>query len=634
MANRPRSPRRRVPLEKDRGRWTSRVIAHGLCLAALLLALRVEKVVALDAWPEGLLGWFRFVAADAGLVVLLVGLWLALARLPGRAVVVGLTHLVTAALTVLAHTFLLATGYRLLWDVAVYAIQNRQMLGGILAEGIDLALAVRALGALLSVLLALRLGRGRLQAPPGVAVAAAVLAGLLLLALPKGSGGWLGQLAGNDLWGLAASAVPLVGPSLSAGHVRPPEELYRPPRLTSSEARQRPGIVLLLLESTGAGVVAPYSDVDRTPHLARLARTGVTVEQAYVSVSHTSKALVGILCGMWPRLEMESWESLEGHLPLDCLPRLLRQLGYRTAYMQSALGRFENRPGLVDNLGYESAAYRETLIRPGFEPVGYFGLDERALLEPALGWVSAGGEQPFFLTVLTSNAHHPYETPGVDPREARRDPRRSYERAVAAQDQLLGELVAGLERLGRLDSTLLIVLGDHGESFGRHGPKQHDVVPYEEVTRVPWVMHWPERWPEPSRIEGLRHQFDLLPTVLGLLGVAWEATLPGRDLFTTSGHESAISSCWYRNVCLAERAGDRKAVYHFGLRPLEVFDLSADPEEQNDLAAELDGAEIREIEARMLGARLTVEAFWRQYPVQPPGSVEPGDRSVGGGGAP
>ena len=273
--------------------------------------------MALDAWPDGPLAWLRFVAADAGLVLVLGGLWLALARLPGRALVVGLSHAAVATLTVLAHTFLLVTGYRLLWDVAVYALENRQMLGDIVAVGVDGMLAVRLLGGLLSVLLALRLGRGRLFALPSAAVAGVAAAGLSLLLWPLGAGGWLGQLAGNDLWALASSAVPVVSPRVEDRHLRAPEELYSRPRLTSREALERPNIILFLLESTGAGVVAPYSDVDRTPHLERLSRNGLTVDQAYVSVSHTSKALVGILCGMWPRLEMESWESTRGAAAAD-----------------------------------------------------------------------------------------------------------------------------------------------------------------------------------------------------------------------------------------------------------------------------------------------------------------------------
>ena len=613
----PRAPGTRPgneSIEADRGRWSARVAAHAACLAALLLGLRLEKSAALDAWPEGLSGWLRFAAQDAGMVLLLAGLWLALARLPGRAAFVALTHAAVAVLTVLAHTFLLLTGYRLLWHVAVYAIEQRRMLSDLFTVGLDAALGARLLGALVSVLLGLALGRGRLPVPGRAAVAAVAAAGLALLLLPAAAGGWLGQLAGNDVWAFASSAVRTVTPRVSSRQLRPPEELYRSPRLAPAEAAERPDVILFLLESTGAGAVAPYAEVDRTPALARLAGNGLTVDHAYASVSHTSKALVGLLCGMWPRLEMESRESLEGKLPLECLPHMLRDLGYRTAFLQSALGRFEDRPGLVRNMGFEDAAYRETLIRPGFRPVGYFGLDEQALLEPALEWVTGTGERPFFLTLLTSNTHHPYETPGVDTKQALREPFESYLKALAAQDRLLGDLVAGLERLGRLESTLLVVIGDHGESFARRGPRQHDAVPYEEVTRVPWVMHWPERWSQPGTVGGLRHHLDLMPTILGLLGLSWEGTLPGRDLLATPGHERILSSCWYDSVCLSERSGDRKVVYHFGMRPLEVFDLAADPEEQHDLAATLDGAEIREMEDRLLGAKLSIDGFWRLHP--------------------
>ena len=285
----------------------------------------------LDAWPDGPLAWLRFVVPDAGLVLVLFGLWLALARLPGRALVVGLCHLAVATLTVLVHTFLLITGYRLLWDMTRYALENHQMLRDVIGVGFDEALAVRLAGGVLSVLLAMLVGRGRLWAPPRSLVAGVAAAGLLFLLWPLRSGGWLGQVAGNDLWALASSAVPKVSQRVDARHLRAPEELYSSPRLTSTEALDRPDIILFLLESTGAGVVSPYSNVDQTPHLDRLSRSGLTVDRAYVSVSHTSKALVGILCGMWPRLELGSRESLEQQLPLSCLPRLLRELGYRTA---------------------------------------------------------------------------------------------------------------------------------------------------------------------------------------------------------------------------------------------------------------------------------------------------------------
>ena len=149
------------------------------------------------------------------------------------------------------------------------------------------------------------------------------------------------------------------------------------------------------------------------PALAELASHAVVFDSVYASVPHTSKALIGILCGMFPHLEMPIVESLEGNVPLACLPGLLAKVGYRSAFLQSALGSFENRPGLVRNLGFGEAAFQETL-RKGqlFAREGYLGMDEFAMLKPAVEWAARGGPEPFFLTLLTVTTHHPYEVAG------------------------------------------------------------------------------------------------------------------------------------------------------------------------------------------------------------------------------
>jgi arylsulfatase A-like enzyme len=323
-----------------------------------------------------------------------------------------------------------------------------------------------------------------------------------------------------------------------------------------------------------------------------------------------------MLCSMMPRLEMDPWESLEGNLPLTCLPHLLAELGYQTAYLQSAQGAFENRPGLIRNLGFSFSAYRETLERPGFERLGYFGLDDRAMAAPALSWIDGHRETPWLMVLLTSSTHHPYQTPGVSLARAQADPRSAYARAVALQDELLGGLLAGLADRGELERTVVLVIGDHGEAFGQHGLNHHDMVPYEEVTRVPWLLDGPEELiGPPRRIGGLRHHFDLLPTVLGVLGVDWSGRVLGTDLLHGPGHDRVVSSCWFENGCLGMRRGDLKLVHHFGSRPLEVFDLAADPGERVDLARTLDASLLRELESSLFGFQLSVDRFWGRQPL-------------------
>jgi arylsulfatase A-like enzyme len=207
--------------------------------------------------------------------------------------------------------------------------------------------------------------------------------------------------------------------------------------------------------------------------------------------------------------------------------------------------------------------------------------------------------------------HHPYHAPGEAAPADESTHFEGYRAAVRHTDRFAGELLAKLAAAGQLDDTLVFVLGDHGEAFGEHVRRQHDVVPYEEAVRVPMMLAGPDWLGAPRRIGGLRHHVDLLPTLLELLGAEWQGRLPGRSLLTSDGHESVWSSCWYDNWCLAVRTGNLKYVFHYGRRPAEVFDLSRDPGERADLSATLPAALKEAIERKLLAERFSIDAHYR-----------------------
>jgi arylsulfatase A-like enzyme len=239
-------------------------------------------------------------------------------------------------------------------------------------------------------------------------------------------------------------------------------------------------------------------------------------------------------------------------------------------------------------------------------------MDEHAMLAPAVEWAARGGPEPYLLTVLTVTPHHPYEVPG-EPWQG--DDHAQYLRALRHQDRFVGALLRELEAAGALADAVVVLVGDHGEAFGEHQGLQHDVVPYEEVARAPLLLLGPEaRIGPPRRVGGLRHHFDLVPTLLELAGARWRGVLPGRSLLTTPGHERVATFCWYPSTCAALRQGDRKVVYHFGRRPTEVFDLAADPGETRDLAPALPAEEVAAAERALVGLKLSVDAFYARYP--------------------
>lgn len=511
---------------------------------------------------------------------------------------VAFAHLVFLVFGVMDHRYFLATGTRLNADLVVYALRYAGSMGGILEEGFDL----QFIGPILLVLLAVLAAWVASRTSPvrifgaSASVEALLLAVAALILVDRPSRGEIPEalldhmLSGGEG---AASDIQAFGP-------------YERPVLASKAKRPR-DVVLVILETFRADAVGAYlgyPESTDTPELDRLAREGVVVENTYATVAHTSKALVGILCGGFPRLNLQIDEAREGGLPLACLPRLLGELGYRTRFAQTADGSFEDRIGLVRNMGFEAWRMREDLDG---EVAGYLGMDERALIAPAVEWAKEDDERPLFLTLLTSVSHHPYHVPGDPPVEGQAT-WEDYRKSVRHVDAAVGEIVAALKK--ELPDAIFVLVGDHGEGFGEHGIWGHNLLAYEEGIRVPLIFHGADDLLPRGRLGGLRHQVDLLPTLLDLLGVEWEGSLPGLSLLEPKGHQYVVSSCWLRRRCIALRIGDLKFIDHYDLERMEVYDLAADPAEKENLASYYPRAVLRSAEARLRRIQADLESVY------------------------
>lgn len=373
-------------------------------------------------------------------------------------------------------------------------------------------------------------------------------------------------------------------------NARSPLRDYSNPQFVS-QSGSRPNIVLIVLESVRSSVTSVYSTDARfkaiTPNLEKLAHQGIVVDHAYTTVPHTSKALVGIFCGQFPRKELSILEATPDGLPINCLPRLMGRAGYQTAYFQSAEGTYENRQGLLSNMGFGYTRTRDQLPRGNFAMVGYFGADDNIMVKPAVDWMKSSKSkgQPFFVGMLTVVSHHPYarphETPDIStPEKAYR----AYESSVQSTDRFVGELIATMRKEGLMENTLVIITGDHGEGFGEHGPRMHNGTAYEEGIRVPLILYGPKIIKGSRRISGLRQHIDLMPTIVELTGIQLNQHLPGLSLFESEGHDQVVMQCWYENYCVASvTATGNKLIYWYGKRPLESFNLNIDTKESKNL---------------------------------------------------
>jgi phosphoglycerol transferase MdoB-like AlkP superfamily enzyme len=316
---------------------------------------------------------------------------------------------------------------------------------------------------------------------------------------------------------------------------------------------------------------------DLTPFLANFAESGVKFTNARSTLTHTTKALFSILTGRYASASQDLVEAIPMDKPYASLVTILRdELGYRTAFFQSATGDFECRPGLVYNLGFDEFITRDDLDDPNMF-VGYLGCDEFAMIKPVTQWLERN-ERPFFITFLCSVTHDPYETPEWYGERPKEDIDR-YRQTIAYTDKFLSTLDTELTSAGFMDNTILCIVGDHGEAFGEHGRSGHERIAFDEGLHIPFCIRAPSIIEPGTVISSSVGSIDLTPTLLGLLGFETEGFDGLNALVSFNDNRKLYFSGWMYESEVGFVQGNIKYIYDPLHQIICFYDLQADPYE-------------------------------------------------------
>ena len=191
--------------------------------------------------------------------------------------------------------------------------------------------------------------------------------------------------------------------------------------------------------------------------------------------------------------------------------------------------------------------------------------------------------------------------------EKRKELLRGYYAAITAMDAGVGRILNRLEERGELDDTLLIFMGDNGMSMGHHGiwGKGNGTFPlnlYDTAVKVPLLISWPGRIPKGEVSRRMCSQYDFMPTLLDLLDIPAQLpdSLPGRSFKDAILHpvgedrdETAVVVFDEYGPNRMIRTREWKLVHRYPYGPDELYHLSADPGEENNLIGEVSCQEIR-----------------------------------------
>ncbi len=278
-------------------------------------------------------------------------------------------------------------------------------------------------------------------------------------------------------------------------------------------------VVLVTLDTTRADAIGAYGNrFVQTPVLDELAEGGHLFEKCYTHAPITLPSHCSIMTGKIPT-EHGVHNNVSYVLANDnvTLAELLNQAGFATgAFISSFI--LDHKFGL--DQGFD--IYEDRIVHYAPERKKNEIVTRRAeqTIDLALEWMQHQ-EGPFFSWIHLYDAHWPYNPP-LPFRQAYAD--NPYFGELAYVDYQLGRLVRHLKQQGIYEKTLIVVTGDHGESFKEHGENTHGFFCYGATTHVPLILSQPIYGTAGQRFSHRVASTDLFPSTLKILGLKSEST--------------------------------------------------------------------------------------------------------------
>jgi arylsulfatase A-like enzyme len=417
----------------------------------------------------------------------------------------------------------------------------------------------------------------------------------------------------------------------------------------------KPNIIVILADDLGNADLGYRGGEIKTPNIDKLANEGVRLESFYGQPVCTP-ARAALMTGRYPmRHGLQTLVIFPSHtygLPTDerTLPQALKDAGYKTAMVGKWHLGHADQKYWPQNRGFEH--FYGNLVGE----VDYFTKDRGGLIdwqrngtflkEDGYFTTQIGDEavslieshdpsKPLFLYVASLAPHAPYQAPQdlLDRYPSiENENRRTYAAMISGLDDQVGRIVAALEKTGLRDNTIIIFTSDNGgatsalfatgarseEERKAEGLEASAKPPasngslrggkgtlHEGGVRVPTIVNWPGTL-EPRVVNEPLHMVNIMPTLLALGDGSGSADHPfdGRDMWQTlaEGKPSPNDDILINvePVRGALRKGNWKLVKVATLPgKTELFDLSKDPSEQNNIAADHPDI-VRDLEARLM----------------------------------
>ena len=381
---------------------------------------------------------------------------------------------------------------------------------------------------------------------------------------------------------------------------------------SDSPESHKPNIVLIVTDDQGWGDLGINGNPNvNTPNIDQLANNGVQFSRFYVNPV-CSPTRAEILTGRYhPRGGIYS--TSEGGERLDLDEKTIADIFKASGYNTAAFGKWHNGsqpPYHPNNRGFEEfygftsghwGNYFSPMLERNGEVTNGKGFIIDDLTDHAMEFIENSSDQPFFVYLALNTPHSPMQVPDIwwdKYKDAAIDTIHRYAdkeildktRAAYALceniDWNVGKVMGQLERLQKLENTIVIYMSDNGPNGWRwnDGLKGIKGSTDEGGVRSPFFVFWKDNL-QPQIISQLASAIDILPSLMDLAGISnpFDKPLDGLSLKPLllgepeEWNERYVYSHWNGNVSV------RNQQYILD-KDNQLYDLTADPGQQNPIA--------------------------------------------------
>lgn len=432
-------------------------------------------------------------------------------------------------------------------------------------------------------------------------------------------------------------------------------------RPSEKELKNRPNIIMIVMDTVRADHLSLYGyQRETTPFLDQLGQKSLVFEKAFSTSPWTLPSHASFFTGLLPSEHNCTYENLSLDAGFTTLAEILKKNGYFTIgwsnnpLLNYSSGLTQGFDRFVEN--NQLALYTGEILRKAWlNRFPQYVSDNGAQLtnRTVFRWLNrlSRGQRPFFLFLNYMEAHIPYPrdpkaykffsvpdhavkkypSPNWDlynceaeqQRQFKANAGKWYDGSIFYLDDQLSRVFEQMEKSGLMKNSIIIILSDHGESFGEHNWWGHGVNLYNTELQVPLIIFYPKIL-SPQRIRGNFSLKNLPELILKLKQAGTE-----QELLPWLQNPDPVFAEVFKPIMYIERmsqacpTGDlswlnrrQKAIIQDSYKLIwdsrgimELYNFEQNPEETDNLSA-LDRKSAQDLSREM-------NAFLKNHPLAP-----------------